>query len=241
MRAYRFLLFDADDTLLDFRRTERESVEKLLTRRGLCFTQERYDRYHRLNEGMWHALERGELDRQTLFDTRFALFFDTLGEKVDGPAVEAEFRALLDAGYALMPGALETVRALAPHFSLYLVTNGFSRTQRLRMEGAGLMPYFSGLFVSEEAGAPKPRPAFFSYAFSRIPDFDPKRALLIGDSPSSDMAGGIGAGIDTCFFSPSGAAPRAADGSLLDVTFCISSLPELVPLLLKAPRGAARP
>lgn len=55
-------------------------------------------------------------------------------------------------------------------------------------------------FISEQLGANKPEKAFFDYVEGHIPGFDAKKALLIGDSLSSDIQGGINAGIDTCWF-----------------------------------------
>ena len=100
--------------------------------------------------------------------------------------------------------AEEVCRALSQRFRLYVVTNGVSHVQRRRMRDSGLEAYFSALFVSEELGVQKPRREFFELASSAIGGFCREKALIIGDSPTSDIGGGQAFGLDTCWFNPSG-------------------------------------
>lgn len=97
---------------------------------------------------------------------------------------------------------MEVVSALADDFDLYVVTNGVVETQYQRLEDAHLRAYFRDVFVSEELGYRKPQREYFDYCFAHIPENDKKRILIIGDSLSSDMLGGICAGIDTCWYNP---------------------------------------
>ena len=82
--------------------------------------------------------------------------------------------------------------------------------QKGRLESAKISPLFEGIFLSEEVGYVKPQIEFFEYCFSRIPDFSRDRAVIFGDSLTSDILGGINAGIRTCWFNPKG-LPRRED------------------------------
>jgi len=156
-------------------------------------------------------------------------FFAEEGRTVDGREVDETYRGYLAQGTELIPGATELLEQLAGNVTMYVVTNGISKTQRARLEGAGLTDFFEGIFVSEETGFQKPMAGFFDHVFARIPQFDPARTIIVGDSLSADIAGGNQAGIATCWFNPEGKS--AAD---IKPTFTITSLAELPALLENA-------
>ncbi len=225
MKRYPIYLLDADETLFDFRRAEREALRRVLERRGVPFTEELLLRYREINEGLWRALERGEIQKDFLEVERFSRFLGELGLPDDPAAVGTEeYPAELARGSDLLPGALEVCRALAETSALYLVTNGITRVQKARLRESPLAPLIAGIFVSEEAGAAKPSPAYFDYVFARIGEDRRRDCLIVGDSLTSDMAGGIAVGIDTCWYNPA----RRALPPGMRVTFRISSLEQLL-------------
>ena len=93
---------------------------------------------------------------------------------------------------------------LTKKYSLYLVTNGITNVQTRRIASAGLEKYFKGIFISEEIGHDKPSREYFEYCFEHMENFTKDRAIIIGDSLSSDILGGINAGIRTVWFNPKG-------------------------------------
>ena len=101
------------------------------------------------------------------------------------------------------------LQILYPQYQLYLASNGNLRIQKGRLDSAGIRQYFQKIFVSEEVGANKPSRDFFDACFAAIPDFDPAQAIIVGDSLTSDIQGGIHAGICTCWFNPQGNPGRA--------------------------------
>ena len=134
MKRYPIYLLDADETLFDFRRAEREALRRVLERRGVPFTEELLLRYREINEGLWRALERGEIQKDFLEVERFSRFLGELGLPDDPAAVGTEeYPAELARGSDLLPGALEVCRALAETSALYLVTNGITRVQKARL------------------------------------------------------------------------------------------------------------
>lgn len=204
MKNYRFLLFDADETLFDFHHAEREALRKALLQNGIEYSKEYQNLYSKLNLSLWKQLELGNITKQELLATRFCRFFEAAGIQGDTEAMRVSFQANLAAEGRLLPGALELCRELSMQFELYLVTNGIAQTQRTRLASSGLQPYLKGVFISEEIGTPKPQKQFFDAVEQSIAGFVKEQALIIGDSLTSDIKGGNLAGIDTCWYNPHG-------------------------------------
>lgn len=194
---YETLLFDIDDTLLDFKATEEQALTKLFSELGISDPEGVKAQYKIMNQGFWRDYELGKLSRQELLDTRFAKFFASLAKSVDGPQTEARYRELLNQGHDLMPDSLAVVEKLSQTEALYIVTNGVSVTQQQRLRESGLAPYFKKVFISEELGYHKPEIEFFQQVFAEIPTIDLTKTVIIGDSLTSDIKGGQVAGIDT--------------------------------------------
>ncbi len=225
---YEFLLLDADGTLFDFPRAEREALCDALRETGIDPTEERIAKYSEINDGFWKMLERGEIDKTTLRTARFEVFCKHYGIDTDVARLAKRYTDALSTKGFLISGALEVCRTLAARFKLYIITNGIATVQRGRFEPSPLREFIRELFISEELGAEKPSVIYFDAVAARIPDFDRKSALVVGDSLSSDMRGGVNAGIDTCWFNPKGKGAPAD----LPITYEIHALEELIPLVL---------
>ena len=202
MKKYEVLLFDVDGTLLDFNKAEEEGIEGLLKHYGAPVSAENKHKYHLVNKKYWEALERGEITRDQVLTQRFEEFFGGFGIQVDGGEADALYRQYLNASAVLIDGAIELLEAVKGKYPLYIVTNGVAETQYNRLGKSGLDKYFDGIFISEEAGAQKPQPAFFEYCFEKMGRRDVENMLIIGDSLTSDMRGGNNVGIDTMWFNP---------------------------------------
>ena len=199
---YRTIFLDLDDTLLDFGAAERVAIAKAFRDLGLEPTPALLKRYSELNQAQWEAFERGEITRDTVLVRRFALLFAELGLSIEPQHAEDVYRGYLGVGHYFVEGAEEVLAYLAPKYDLYLASNGVAATQYSRLESAGIGHYFKDIFISEVTGSHKPDRAYFDYCFAHIPGFDPSKALLVGDSLTSDILGGFNAGIRTCWFNP---------------------------------------
>ncbi len=224
-----FLFLDLDDTILDFHGAEKKALSKTLAAFGLEPTAEVCDLYHTINQRHWQMLERGELTREQVLRNRFGVLFQQLGQTVDEAAVAKTYERLLAREHDYLPGSEETVKqVLFGRYRLFLASNGTASVQHGRLTGADLYPYFEAVFVSQELGYNKPDVRYFQAAFAKIADFDRKKAMIVGDSLTSDILGGRQAGIATCWVNPRGeTAPPDCQPDHI-----IKSLADL-PMLLK--------
>ncbi|MBO4990355.1 MAG: YjjG family noncanonical pyrimidine nucleotidase [Clostridia bacterium] len=217
-----FLFFDLDDTIFDFKKAESIALKKTLSAFGIPPTDATIARYSAINQSLWERLEREEITRDDVKIGRFALLFQELGIKADAKKVTMLYQENLSHGHYYVEGAEEAIQALAKRYVLSLVSNGTSSVQRGRLAGCSVLPCFSHVFLSEDLGVEKPSPLFFERAFAAIEGFDKAKALIVGDSLTSDILGGIQAGIKTCWFNPHG-----KKASAIPPDYTISSWKEL--------------
>ena len=194
-----FLFLDLDDTILDFKKAEKLAIRKTIESFGAEVTDEILHRYHLINKAHWEMLERGELTRDQVLVQRFAVLFSELGIQVDATACARAYEKNLAIGHYFLPGAEEAVDRLSKKYRLFLASNGTASVQKGRMTSANLYRFFEKVFVSQEIGYNKPSFDYFNACFAQIPGFDPKKAIMVGDSLTSDILGGINAGIATCW------------------------------------------
>jgi len=230
---YKFLLFDADGTLFDFNKNEFLALRASFSDCGMTVSDEEYatiyPAYHKINDDLWKDLELGRVTKAQLLRLRFERLFErfSLGE------VPSDFNDRyiynLSQGAYLFDGALDICKRLSEIGGIYMciVTNGVEAVQVNRYAQSGLAPYFDGIFISEKVGVPKPKKEFFDHVFSAIPNFEPARALIIGDSLTSDIKGGINAGIDSCWLDLEG----TADNPDIVPTYKIDNLEKIFDLI----------
>ncbi len=228
MPRYSTILFDADNTLLDFDRSEREALLDALRFVGVTPVEEMIPVYSRINVANWKKLEQGLITKSALRVARFSEFCEYYGLDVDVTALSDAYTRILATKSYLIDGALEVCRALKPHCRLYVITNGIASVQVGRFDPSPLYPLFEKAFISEEIGVEKPARAFFDAVEAQIPYFDARDTLVVGDSLTSDIQGGINAGIDTCWFNRKGEQIPAD----MPINYVISSLQDLPALIL---------
>ncbi|MBQ3063263.1 MAG: YjjG family noncanonical pyrimidine nucleotidase [Clostridia bacterium] len=230
MSRYKTVLFDADNTLFDFSRAELSAIAETLALFGIAPTAEHCARYSRINDEMWKRLERGEITKEALRVVRFVAFLEEIGARADVNAMADAYLTRLSVQTYTIAGATALVQMLAADCRLYIITNGIACVQKRRFAASPFVPYFKGLFISEEIGFEKPHPAFFAAVAAKIPDFDAKATLVVGDSLSSDMAGGVAAGLDTCWYNPK----NTPNSKNLPITYTVRTLEEVLSVV----RGA---
>lgn len=203
----RNVLLDADDTLFDFHLSEREALAAALRSFGVEPTPQMIRRYSEINGECWKMLEKKQITRADLLVLRYERLFAEFGLMLSPSAVSDRYAEELGKQYHLFEGAESLLRRLSQNRRVYIASNGNRQVQRERIRRAGIGPYLSGIFISQELGADKPERAFFEACFARIPDFRPEETVMVGDSLSSDIAGGRNAGIRTVWYNPGGLVP----------------------------------
>ncbi len=229
---YNHLLFDADGTLFDFKAAERFALEALFHELEIEGTECVKALYSELNHAIWLEFEQGTITIEALKTERFRRFFDRLQLAYDPEKTSERYLDFLSRSNHLLPKARELLMALRQRgYRLSLITNGISRVQRGRLAATKTLSFFDHVVISEEIGSQKPDPAFFNALFTitGMDEEDRKRALVIGDSLSSDIKGAIGASLDSCWYNPdrTNAEPQQRP------TYQIASLDELLELLPK--------
>lgn len=200
----RNVLFDLDDTLFDFHKAEKIALTKTLVHFGIDPTEETLALYSTINAAHWKRLELGEISREEVKVGRYRELFKTIGVECDPVKATAYYESMLAIGHYFMPGAPELLEELYGKYRLYIVSNGTAKVQEGRIGSSGIAKYMDGIFISQILGANKPDKQFFDICFAEIPDFSLNETVIIGDSLSSDIKGGINAGITTVWFNPKG-------------------------------------
>lgn len=206
-KNYTTLLFDVDNTLLNFDIDEKNALKKTLEEVGAPTEDTVLRLYSEINAGLWRQFEKDEVTKEELKNIRFRKLFETVGLPCPVSSREINDRYLenLGEGGETVDGAKETVQALFEKgYTLYIVTNGVEHTQKRRLHRSGLDRYIAGSFVSEKIGIQKPFKAYFDYVFNNIDEKDRSKLLLIGDSLGSDIKGALDSGIDCVWYNPKG-------------------------------------
>lgn len=199
----KILLIDIDDTLLDFKRGERVAITETLNHFGLPATEGTLNYYHTINDALWKAFERGEITKPKLLLERFDRFFEKLG--VDGfnsDDFNSYYFSILKDQCEYMYGAEEFLDKIKKYYRIYLVTNGSTDIQQNRLKLSGLLGKVDGVFISEILGVKKPDKEYFEVVAKSIDHFDKSNCVMVGDSLTSDILGGINYGIKTIWYNP---------------------------------------
>ena len=224
---YKFLLFDADHTLFDFNKSEYLALKSALEQLGCPSTDAHIERYSDINVKYWKMLERGEIDKVSLKLARFVEFGREFGFEDKAEALADLYMENLAHESHLFDGALELVEKLSKDYRLFIITNGVKSTQDGRFGVSPITKYFEKIFISEVIGAEKPSVEFFDAVANGIEGFERERALVIGDSLSSDIKGAINSKIDCIWYNPM--KKSAPEG--WDITYTVSNFYEILDIL----------
>ena len=225
MSKYKYLLWDIDGTILNFEKAEKRAIRTLFEKFNLgeC-TDEMLSHYIEINKKYWKLLECGKMKKERILVERFEEFFEKEGIRTD---VASEFNK----AYQLALGdtvvfnddALDIIKAQKKNYQIIIVTNGTAIAQKKKLERSGLDKIADNIFISEEVGYEKPSIHFFERVIAKAGIDDVSQAVIIGDSLTSDIQGGVNAGIDTCWYNPK----EDVNDTNLKPTYIIKNLHEL--------------
>ena len=202
---YKYLLFDADGTILDYDKAEENALNRASAVSGYYVSDSIREVYRKINSQLWAMLEKDLISSEKLRVLRFEKLAEASGWQNFDPAGFSKLylKFLADSGF-MINGALQMLNNLPSETVKVIITNGIKDIQISRLTRAGIIGMFKAVIISEEAGSPKPAGEFFDYTLKKINYYEKSEMLVVGDSLSSDIAGGIDYGIDTCWFNPSG-------------------------------------
>lgn len=197
---YDWILFDADNTLLDFDASERYGLEQTFAGFGVAFEATFIPIYQEINAACWRAYEDNKITKTELREIRTSNFLKAI--KTDLPVDEWSYAYMTHIGETgfLLEGAMQLLDLAKEGHRLALVTNGAKEVQRPRLRNAGIYEYFDVIVVSDEIGHSKPSRAFFEYCFAQMSPAEPAKSLIVGDNLNSDIRGGQEYGLDTCWY-----------------------------------------
>ena len=199
MAYYNCLLFDVDDTLLDFSAAERQALQETFQKFEIPYTDENVSCYQSINTSLWAALEKGEIKKDKLVVKRFEQLLQQLNLQGNPAAINEYYLNRLSEKAVLFEDADVVLKNLSEVATIAVVSNGVEKVQKGRLQRSGLLPLMDAVFVSEKLGVTKPNRKFFDMALQTLGVNNKQKVLVIGDSLKADIQGGNNAGLATCW------------------------------------------
>lgn len=221
---YEVIIFDADETLFDFKKTERDALRNTMVEFDIEYDENHHLKvYKELNTAIWKELEEGLITQEKLKVERFKRLADKLNADFDEIQFTKAYTRHLSNGSFLYDDSIALVENLHKDYKLTIITNGLSEVQDNRIRKSIIAKYFQDIVVSEDVKVAKPDPKIFEHALNNINHTDKSKVLIVGDSLTSDIQGGINFGIDTCWYNPN----KITNNTGIKPTYEISNLMEL--------------
>lgn len=227
-KKYTTLLFDADGTLFDYKKTERNALVKSFNHFSIKLSEDDFiSKYRLINNQLWQDFESGKISLPELRTVRFTRLFESLSLPIDPFAFGKIYILYLGEGDEMLPDTSAVLEKINGKYTMALITNGIAEVQHRRIKSSGLDKYFPYIFISEEIGSPKPETRFFDITMRKLSNPSREETLIIGDSLTSDIAGGNLSGIDTCWFNPQ----NKENDTEYSPTYTIAKLTDLLDLV----------
>ena len=229
MAKYNCIMMDIDNTLLDFDAAERKALLETLQQFSLPCDEAAVSRYHEINSSLWGELNKGKIRRDKLVIERFDRFVKEIGAAAKATELNRAYTEHLATHADVIPGAEEALQELADVATMIAVSNGTESVERGRLKLSGFEKYFDDIFVSEAVGVSKPNPKIFQMAMRKLGIEHSDKVLVVGDSLSADIQGGVNAGLDTCWVNMNGLENESG----LTPTYEVKALSELYPIVME--------
>ena len=228
---YEVIIFDADETLFDFKKSEREAFKNTMLNFNIEYDENYHLKiYNEINTGIWKEFEQGLITQEKLKIERFKRLSDKLNIKFDEINFSKSYMEHLADASFLFDESIDLIENLNKSYKLSIVTNGLTSVQDKRIRKSTIAKYFDAIVISEEILIAKPDPKIFEHTLKHINFYDKSKVLMVGDSLTSDIQGGINFGIDTCWYNPN----KIENKTSITPTYEISSFEELKSLLVNS-------
>jgi putative hydrolase of the HAD superfamily len=225
---YEIIIFDADETLFDFKMSERDAFKNTMLEFDVAYDEDHHLKvYHGINSAIWKEFEKGLITQEKLKIERFKRLSDKLEIGFDENKFAKSYMNHLSNASFLYDDSIELVESLHKDYKLTIITNGLKDVQDKRIRKSIIAKYFQDIVVSEEIQIAKPDPKIFEHTLNNINHTDKSKVLMVGDSLTSDIQGGINFGIDTCWYNPN----KLVNKTKIKPTYEISDFKELKEIL----------
>ena len=227
---FKVLLWDLDNTILDFNLAQANSLKAAFERYGLGIcSEEIIDCFARINTAHWQLLEEGRITKDEVYKFRFEALLNEIGKTgaVDPFELNSAFENGICNTISFLDDSFNLLCSLKDEYALYCITNGATDIQKKRLQDSRLNELFIKAFISDEIGFDKPNKEFFDFALANIIPCKKEEILIIGDSLTSDMKGANNAGIKCCWYNPN-SAPKPNN---LRIDYEIKELAEIQKIL----------
>lgn len=226
---YEIIIFDADETLFDFKKSEREAFKNTMNEFGSNYDENYHlARYKAINSALWDEHEKGLVTQEKLKTERFKRFFKQLNLHYNEFDFAKSYMENLSKASFLYENSIDVVKELSRYYTLLIITNGLTSVQSKRIKESEIAHFFKNIVISEDVGVSKPDPYIFEYTLKAIEYTDKRNVLIVGDRLSSDILGGINFGIDTCWFNPD----NTINNTDIVATYEIDNLNELAKIII---------
>lgn len=229
MSKIKVVLWDIDGTLLNFKAAEKVAIRKCfeICEMGEC-TDEMIERYSEINHKYWKRLELGEMTKPEILVGRFREFFEVEGLDVSkAEAFNDAYQVRLGDTICFEDHALDVIVELKGKVAQYAVTNGTKVAQTRKLANSGLDLLLDDVFISDVIGVEKPMQGFFEAVWAKIGTYEKDEVIIVGDSLTSDMQGGVNQGIITCWYNPN----ELENTANLSLDYEIKDLKEVLEIL----------
>jgi 2-haloacid dehalogenase len=225
---YSAIYFDADDTLLDFKKSEEICFEYVLRKHNIDGDFLHYRRnYKKINDLLWTQEALGLITKDFLKVERFRKFLEEHSLTGNPDKICEDYLEALPNNVCLIEGTLDLLNALLGKIPMAIVTNGIGHVQHKRLNNANLTHYFKQVVVSEECGFSKPDQRIFELTMKKMELEKGNRVLMVGDKLETDILGANKFGIDSCWFNPE----KLENKTEIKPTFEIHSLNEILEII----------
>ena len=220
------VFIDVDDTLLDFEKCAKDSMEKALTDIHIPFEDAMFDVFTSINNDLWSKIEKGKITKDELYNDRWNLIFEKLNIRYDGRLFEKSFLKYLRNSSIPVCCAENLLKYLYLRYTVCIASNAPYNQQISRLRKANMLQYIHYFFISEKIGYSKPSTGFFDACFSELGAVTPNEVIIIGDSVTADIEGGISYGMKTCWFNH-----RGCSSDNVNADYIVNSLDEIIHIL----------
>lgn len=230
----KYLVFDVDNTLLDFNMSLFRAEKAIADRFGIQFTEDYFTKTAEMIDAEWEAYQMSDTSDPAIqndWHRRYRSFllhhYEALAKRY-GIACDPRdllaihFKSISEMHHTMEKETLDIYAALSRRFRNVLASNS---VHEITGRFSPFIPYTCKVFISDDIKAIKPGIMFFEAVTSGL-SCAPAECLMIGDSVSDDMKGAKAAGFRACWYR------RGKDRlECAYADYCIDSITELPELL----------